>query len=788
MNVKRVLEIAVLEWREVGLPVQTTRIASGAAGVESQRDSGLTPRVARNELPWGRFENAPNPNGVAARWLQRDATPLGLKSSRPVTQGSSFLATLGWKTQSLWDCRKAHLDSGAAQGGLTGPKTSRQFGHFIFLAICFAFVNQAVAVSIPPLWRWSNPTPHGANIVDQAANAALTVQVGERGQIFLSDDWETWTPRDSYTTAALRGVTFFNGRLVITGEAGTIMFADDLWNFYGLTLGTADWLESVAASTNLVVAVGDNAAIYTSTNAVNWQRITPAFANWLRSVACNGSTFVAVGESGLIASSQNGNMWQVRTSGTTTHLNRVAWLGDHFLVVGDGGKALSSTNGNQWTPVSLGATNYLFALAGVTNSHLAAGDLEVRLAEEGGAWSNQLAAALTPPPAWTYYSALWNSGYYLLAGRSGLAVEGSKTNSAEPVKWQPLSESVRSWLWSVARTPSHYVAVGDYGTILSSPNGVDWDLELVPFTATNAVLLGVGGSSNLLLAVGTQGTVLWGTNVFLWNELSPKPTTNDLQGVCHDGTQFILAGGNGTILTSPNGTNWTRQTTPTSAFLMSVAAFPGGLVAVGQAGVILTSTNHGVSWTPRVSGTTNWLSQARWLNDRLVAVGQNGCLLTSKDGVQWRTNASGSTAWLNAADFIEDTWFVVGNQGTVLGSPDATNWFNFGTLTKKSLYGVTTHNGQLVTVGSEGAILRSQLVPDPTPIQIASFKRKSGMNVFLFTGATDQQFRLQSSTNLTAWTDGALLEFLDGSGTLLFVEDTGTNAPPAQFYRAWRVW
>ena len=77
MNVKRVLEIAVLEWREVGLPVQTTRIASGAAGVESQRDSGSKPRVARKELPWGRFENAPNPNGVAARWLQRDATPLG---------------------------------------------------------------------------------------------------------------------------------------------------------------------------------------------------------------------------------------------------------------------------------------------------------------------------------------------------------------------------------------------------------------------------------------------------------------------------------------------------------------------------------------------------------------------------------------------------------------------------------------------------------------------------------------------------------------------------------------
>ena len=289
--------------------------------------------------------------------------------------------------------------------------------------------HQAVAgVSLPPLWRWSNPAPHGANIVDQAANSALTVQVGERGQIYLSDDWETWSPRDTYSTMALRGATFFGGRLVITGEAGTILFADDPWNFHGLTLATTDWLESVAASSNLVVAVGDNAAIYTSTNAVNWQRVATSFTNWLRSVACSGSTFVAVGERGLIASSQNGNSWQVRAGGMTTmNLNRVAWMGDHFLAVGDGGAAFSSANGNQWTAVSLGATNHLYAAAGVTNSQLAAGNLEVRLSDEGGAWSDQLASALAAPaPAWMYYSALWNSGYYLLAGRSGFAVEGSQ--------------------------------------------------------------------------------------------------------------------------------------------------------------------------------------------------------------------------------------------------------------------------------------------------------------------------------------------------------------------------
>ena len=180
-----------------------------------------------------------------------------------------------------WVQPRVPFPTGAA---LRFPHVGRLSWGIAFL-VMMLFVGELPALNLPPLWRWSNPAPHGANIVDQTANSALTVQVGERGQIYLSDDWATWSPRDSYTTAALRGATFFNGRLVLSGEAGTIMFADDPWNFHGLNLGTADWLESVAASGSVVVAVGDNAAIYTSTNAVNWQRITPSFTNWLRSVA-----------------------------------------------------------------------------------------------------------------------------------------------------------------------------------------------------------------------------------------------------------------------------------------------------------------------------------------------------------------------------------------------------------------------------------------------------------------------------------------------------------------------
>ena len=44
-----------------------------------------------------------NPNGVAPRRPSRAAAPLGLCSFNPVSQGSSSLATLGWRPESRWD-------------------------------------------------------------------------------------------------------------------------------------------------------------------------------------------------------------------------------------------------------------------------------------------------------------------------------------------------------------------------------------------------------------------------------------------------------------------------------------------------------------------------------------------------------------------------------------------------------------------------------------------------------------------------------------------------------------
>jgi len=85
-------------------PAPSTPPADLISTVESQRDSDSKPRVARHELPGVHSATRPQPQrGCAHRASPEAATPLGLAVTRPFSQGSSCLATPGWRTQSLRD-------------------------------------------------------------------------------------------------------------------------------------------------------------------------------------------------------------------------------------------------------------------------------------------------------------------------------------------------------------------------------------------------------------------------------------------------------------------------------------------------------------------------------------------------------------------------------------------------------------------------------------------------------------------------------------------------------------
>ncbi len=681
----------------------------------------------------------------------------------------------------------------------------------------------SLAGAAPLTWRWSNPKPHGGNVVDMAFSSALglEVQVAERGQIYASYDLNLWVPRASGTTDDLRAVTFFNGRILVTGAAGRVLYADGAGEFQAgvLAAPTADWLESVTASASLAVAVGDNGAVYTSTNGIHWKRQNSGTTEWLRGVTVGLSGFMAVGENGRIIASVNGTNWVARNSGTTSTFNRVAYSPGRYTAVAEGGVCRFSTNGGvAWFSEVTGAVNDLFCAVSNDSGQLAVGDYEVRLREPGGGWSNELNRASGPVP-WTYYTSVARPEYFLVAGRTGLMEECFKTNGTS-YTWSPLEGTPRSWLWDVANPTNLYVAVGDRATIMTSAGGGEWKLEVVPPPATNAVFLGVGGSPGLLIAVGNQGTLVISPNVstnvpvvstnqagvpiatslpgnafgVIWTAV-PVPTTNDLQGVSVSPGLSVVTGGRGTILTSGDGTNWTQRASPVSATLSSVTAWPRGWVATGDDGAIVVSTN-GTTWTLVPPPTTNWLYRVRHVGGQLVAVGQNGTILTSTDGISWAKRASGSSKWLNDICWVQGTWYAVGNGGAVLASTNLSAWIDLGTITRKNLYGAATDGAQLIAVGLEGSILRAQVAPDPTPIRILSYDRVAStnllgqvtwQNIFLFGGQPDQEFTLdyRATFETNRWVTGPLLDFFDGSSTLYYLESyLGTNPPAREYYRA----
>ena len=78
---------------------------------QSQRDCVPKPRIARHELPWGNGSERQKPQrgfGFGGCCTALVATPWGLFFCAPLTQGSSFLATLGFVAESRWDSRKRH--------------------------------------------------------------------------------------------------------------------------------------------------------------------------------------------------------------------------------------------------------------------------------------------------------------------------------------------------------------------------------------------------------------------------------------------------------------------------------------------------------------------------------------------------------------------------------------------------------------------------------------------------------------------------------------------------------
>lgn len=639
--------------------------------------------------------------------------------------------------------------------------------------------------------------------------AGLYVQVTDHGGIYTSTNRLNWVRRESGTSLALRAAAWMGSRLLVTGEAGTVLWSDDAVTFRAGTLATptTDWLEGVAALPGRAVAVGDNGAVFTTTNGLAWTRVTGLpFVDWLTGVAAGAGVFVAVGDGGLVATSPNGTSWTRRNSGTVADLQRIAFGDGRFLAVGRNGVVLTSVNGLAWNAdTATGITNTLYVGLPASGERVVAGESAFLLRRPPAPWTDQSSATVSPSPVpvWSWSALLWDGTRYLAGGRTGVTAESWRTNAGAlsgETFWFRNDDSPRNLLWDVIRVGHGYLAVGDVGTVLSSSAGVDWTSEGAPVTA-ETVLYGIGGSPEVVVAVGSSGTVLrsavGSTNVSVTHEftaaggthpltvtrtlpltgvewqVSTPVTTNTLQGVAWNRGLFVVTGAQGTVLTSSDAVTWRAASIAGAGLLSSVTAHGDGFVAAGSAGRIDTSAD-GTNWVARNSGTTNWVYRVRSLAGTLVAVGQNGTLLTSTEGVDWVARASGSDAFLTDACRVGRYVYVCGTGGTLLRSADLSAWEVLPTITGKSLFALATDGAQVVAVGAEGTVVRAIGDDAASPVAFAGYARRETaggpVEGFVFSGSPERDFRLESGVEPGPWIPAAGLR-LDAAGIAVLGRD-----------------
>jgi len=253
-----------------------------------------------------------------------------------------------------------------------------------------------------------------------------------------------------------------------------------------------------------------------------------------------------------------------------------------------------------------------------------------------------------------------------------------------------------------------YMAVGDYGYILSSDDGQHWEVairldggnHLKDIVYADGRFVAVGQHATFITGgIIEYGAIFTSNDGVEWTE-QDSTTRNNLTGVSYGDGQYVAVGWRGTILKSGDGTSWSIVESPTPYDLEDVAYGDSGFVAVGYRGVIVHSAD-GSEWNLRANDLENWMYKygVGYGNGAYMVVGgRNGVALTSSDGINWTNQASGTNSHLNDVVYGDGIFMAVGEAGA-FALAEGLGWSYPPTGSMTSLNTVSYGNGKFVAAG-----------------------------------------------------------------------------------------
>ena len=387
-------------------------------------------------------------------------------------------------------------------------------------AVGFASTNTGA------VWAWRHPWPTGNSLRGVVYGTNTYMAVGNQGTVVSAPDGMQWTQQDSGTASALNSVAYGNGRFVVVGGFDTglvrtnvVITSPDGRAWTLRDSGSTNILLGAAYGKGLFVAVGTGDApassvIMTSPDGVAWKTRDQGSFGELRAIAYGNGLFVAVGMRGSIVTSLDGLQWTLQNNGDPASLNGIAYGNGTYVAVGDGAKVLTSPDATTWATQSsdLDPHGDLLAVAYANGVFAAVGRLDAVTA---------LAATSPDGTTWTPLSLGDAEPLYGVAfGPNGFCAVGDHDTlltSTTGAVWTPRRIGTTLTVRDVTFGGGTYVAVGGLAslsgepatnssaTVLTSTNGLNWT-ALLP--NSRATLNGVGYADGAYVAVGESGTIV----------------------------------------------------------------------------------------------------------------------------------------------------------------------------------------------------------------------------------------------------------------------------------------
>lgn len=418
------------------------------------------------------------------------------------------------------------------------------------------------------------------------------------GLIRRSTTGFSWTRERQKVNEELYGVSYADGLFWATGvryDSDFNSFSQVLSSATGatwtqVTVPGEETLYGLASGNNILVAGGDNGIVTLREGTVWSQRWSGSPTGMIAAVAYGNDTFVAVGKTGLECVSADGLAWFGKQPKPSLDLSSIA-AGSVLLIGGAGGLWISEDQ-RHWANTYYG---------------------DVRIEE-----------------------VIYNNGLFLAVGnRYDFILDrdmGVILRSTSGRSWERVRQQANEQLFGVAYGKGLYVAVGyrESGLllddlILTSPEGRHWTSRSPGTGADGMGLNAVAYASGRFVAVGDAGTVMTSPGGLAWNPVETE-FPEDLHDLAYGQNQIVAVGDKGKLLVSSDAVNWIEKSTGRPQSLKSAAFQNDTFFGVGVGGLILQSTDL-TSWSHLASGVTNALNDLLLWRDQILVVGEQGTIL-----------------------------------------------------------------------------------------------------------------------------------------------------------------